>query len=172
MATTTADLAGLPQGDLRLLGSQTAQDLLASTELARLAYVAADGTPRVFPMMFHWTGEELVFATFAGAGKIRALQARPDVAVTIDTMAMPPQVLQLRGRVTVTEVDGVVPEYHLIHLRYGGPEHAEAEIASIDHPGLRMARIALRPSWIGVSDFATRFPGGRTAEQFARRGQA
>jgi Pyridoxamine 5'-phosphate oxidase len=172
MATTIQDLTGLPQGDLRLLDSQTAQHLLASTELARLAYVAADGTPRVFPIMFHWTGEELVFATFAGASKIRALQARPDVAVTIDTLAMPPQVLQLRGRVTVAEMDGVVPEYRLIHLRYGGPEHADAEIANIEQPGLRMARIVLRPDWAGVSDFTSRFPGGLTAEQFARRGQA
>jgi Pyridoxamine 5'-phosphate oxidase len=171
MATTTDGLA-IPQGDLRLLGTETAQHLLTSTELARLAYVAADGTPRVFPMMYHWTGEELVFATFAGAAKIRALRARPDVAVSIDTASMPPQVLLLRGRVTVTEVDGVVPEYRLIHLRYGGQEHADAEIASIDEPGLRMARIALRPAWAGVTDFVTRFPGGLTAGQFARRGRS
>jgi hypothetical protein len=36
MATTmTEDLATLPQGDLRLLGSPTAQRLLAPSELAR-----------------------------------------------------------------------------------------------------------------------------------------
>jgi hypothetical protein len=36
-------------------------------------------------------------------------------------------------------------------------------------PGTRMARVALRPSWVGVLDFQTRFPGGGTAEQFDRR---
>ncbi|WP_370094207.1 pyridoxamine 5'-phosphate oxidase family protein [Streptacidiphilus sp. MAP12-20] len=122
MRPTTEELLTLPQGDLRLLGSETAERLLASTELARLAYVVADGTPRVMPMMFHWTGDELVFSTFAGAHKIAALRARPDVAVTIDTPGPPPQVLQLRGRATATEVDGIVPEYALAHHRYYGPD--------------------------------------------------
>jgi nitroimidazol reductase NimA-like FMN-containing flavoprotein (pyridoxamine 5'-phosphate oxidase superfamily) len=67
----------LPQGDLVLLDSPVAEDLLASTELARLAYVAGDGSPRVFPIMFYWTGSELVMGTFAGASKIAALRARP-----------------------------------------------------------------------------------------------
>src|SRR2546423_15166285 len=104
------DASTLPQGDLRLLDTETARELLASRELARLAYTAADGTPRVFPMLFHWTGEEIVFATFAGARKIAALRARPDVAITIDTAAAPPEVLLLRGRAEVTDVDGIVPE--------------------------------------------------------------
>ncbi|HEY1918821.1 MAG TPA: hypothetical protein VGH27_24885 [Streptosporangiaceae bacterium] len=66
MTTTAADLTGLPQGDLRLLDSQTAQRLLASTELARFAYVAADGTPRVFPIMFYWAGVSDFTARFPG----------------------------------------------------------------------------------------------------------
>jgi acyl-CoA synthetase (AMP-forming)/AMP-acid ligase II len=37
------DPASIPQGDLALLGHEVAQRLLVSTELARLAYVAADG---------------------------------------------------------------------------------------------------------------------------------
>jgi nitroimidazol reductase NimA-like FMN-containing flavoprotein (pyridoxamine 5'-phosphate oxidase superfamily) len=87
----------LPQGDVRLLNSQVAQRLLASKELARLAYVAADGTPRVFPMLFHWTGTEVVLSTFGGA-KVRALRVRPDVAITIDAASTPPEVLLIRGR--------------------------------------------------------------------------
>ncbi|GAA5138843.1 hypothetical protein GCM10023320_73880 [Pseudonocardia adelaidensis] len=31
-----------------------------------------------------------------------------------------PEVLLLRGRAEATEVDGVVPEYALAHIRYGG----------------------------------------------------
>jgi hypothetical protein len=34
-----------------------------------------------------------------------------------------------------------------------------------------MARIAVRPSWVGVLDFTTRFPGGGTADDFAQKGQ-
>jgi hypothetical protein len=40
------DVTVLPQGDVGLLDSAVAQRLLVSTELARLAYVAGDGTPR------------------------------------------------------------------------------------------------------------------------------
>jgi hypothetical protein len=161
----------LPQGDVRLLDSAPAQRLLASTELARLAYVAADDTPRVLPMFFHWTGDELVFATFGGAKKIAALRQRPAIAVTIDSASLPPAALLLRGRATVTEVDGVLPEYALAQSRYVGPELAAASVAEIDQPGLRMARIALRPEWVGVLDFQQRFPGGGTADDFARRGR-
>jgi hypothetical protein len=161
----------VPQGDVRLLDTDVARRLLASTELARLAYVAADGTPRVMPMLFEWTGEELVMSTFAGARKIAALRARPDVAITIDTAGAPPEVLLLRGRVTVTDVEGIVPEYALAQRRYYGDEQAAASLAEVDRPGTRMARIALRPSWAGVIDFQTRFPGGTGAEEFQQRGR-
>lgn len=169
---TTPDVMSLPQGDVRLLTSPVAQRLLASTELARVAYVASDGTPRVFPMLFHWTGSELVLSTFAGGRKIAALRARPAIAVTIDTASTPPQSLLIRGRAVVTDVDGVVPEYVLAQRRYAGPEQGDANIAAINQPGVRMARIAIRPSWVGVLDFQTRFPGGITAEEFDRRGTA
>ncbi len=156
---TTDVLPATPQGELRLLDGGTAQGLLASAELARLAYVAQDGTPRVMPMMFHWTGEEVVFASFAGAHKIAALRARPAVAITIDTAGPPPEVLLIRGRAVVTEVDGLVPEYVLAHHRYYGPEQGARNVAEADVPGTRMVRIAVRPDWAGVLDFTTRFPG-------------
>lgn len=165
------DLGTLPQGDVRLLDSDIAQRLLVSKELARMAYVAADGTPRVFPMMFHWNGSEIVFATFAGAKKIKALRARPDVAVTIDTTGMPPSGLLVRGRVEVTDVDGVAPDYVIVQERYFGREQAAPGLAEIDQPGLRMARIALKPAWVGTFDFMTRMPGGATPEEFANRGR-
>jgi hypothetical protein len=163
--------ANLNQGDVGLLDSEVAKKLLASTELARLAYVAADGTPRVFPMLFHWNGTEVVMSTFAGARKIAALRAKPDVAITIDTSGTPPEVLLIRGRASVTDVDGIVPEYIEAHRRYGGEEQAAAALAEIDHPGTKMARIAVRPDWVGVLDFQTRFPGGGGAEEFQKRGQ-
>lgn len=162
----------IPQGDLRLLDTPVAQRLLTSNVYARYAYVAADGTPRVVPSWFMWTGEELVMPTFIAAPhvrhaafRIRDLRAKPDIAVTIDTDAVPPEALCLRGRVSITDVDGIDPEYAQAAHRYLGVE-AEGYLAMIDQPGTRMARLALRPIWVGVVDFQTRMPsalGGATA---------
>lgn len=158
----------IPQGDTRLLESDTAKALLESAELARLAYTAKDGTPRVLPMLFHWTGDELVLPTFAGTHKLASLRANPAVAVTIDRPGPPPEVLLLRGRVGITEVDGALPEYLAAQTRYYGAEQGKAVAAELDKPGVRMARIGFRPSWVGVLDFRTRFPGG-SAEDFERK---
>ncbi|MFB4289499.1 pyridoxamine 5'-phosphate oxidase family protein [Nonomuraea sp. ATR24] len=162
--------AALPQGDLRLLETGVAQRLLHSTELARVAYVAKDGTPRVFPMLFHWNGAEIVLSTFGGL-KVRALRARPGIAITIDTATTPPSALLIRGNAEVTEVEGIVEEYAAAQRRYAGEEQGAANVAAVDRPGTTMVRIAVRPAWVGVLDFVTRFPGGTTPDEFARRGQ-
>jgi hypothetical protein len=156
----------LPQGDLRLLENDTARRLLGSALPARFAYLALDGTPRVIPTWFHWTGEELVMPTFIAAphvkrpaARIRVLREHPDVAITIDTEGAPNDVLLLRGKATVVDVDGVPPEYVLAARRYLGEEPAATYLAGIDQPGTRMARIAVRPTWVAVIDFRTRLPG-------------
>jgi hypothetical protein len=161
----------LSQGDIGLLETDVAQRLLRSKELARVAYVARDGTPRVFPMLFHWNGSALVLCTFGGA-KIKAMRVRPRVSVCIDASTTPPAVLLLRGEAQVERHEGVVPEYRLAHERYSGVEQAAATIAEIDHPGLLMYRITLTPAWVGVLDFQLRFPGGTNQDEFDRRGQA
>lgn len=155
----------LRQGDLGLLNSDVAQRLLASTIPARLAYVARDGTPRVMPAWFHWTGEVLAMPTFLAAPHVRhaprrlqALRANPDVAVTIDTETWPPEVLTLRGRATLTEVEGIPAEYASAARRYLGEEAARGYLDQIDQPGTRMVRIDIRPAWVGVLDFQTRLP--------------
>ncbi|CAG7647493.1 pyridoxamine 5'-phosphate oxidase family protein [Actinacidiphila bryophytorum] len=169
---TPEQTAALPQGDVALLHSQVAQRLLASRELARVAYVAADGTPRVFPMLFHWNGEEVVLSTFHPARKIAALRARPDVALTVDAATAPPQALLIRGRAEVTDVEGIAPDYRSALRRYAGSDEAgDAQAAAVDGPGVRMARIAVRPLWVGVLDFTTRFPGGSSAAEFDARGR-
>lgn len=151
--------AGIPQGDPRLLGTPTAQRLLNDTTLlARLAYVAKDGAPRLIPMNFLWNGNEVVLAAFAGTYKIADLRARPDVAITIDTADGPPQALMVRGKVTLAEVEGVLPEYATMQRAGRGEEQGNAYVAAIDKPGLRMVRIGLRPAWVGVLDFRERFP--------------
>ena len=56
------------QGDISLLDDPVAQTLLHSTNLARLAYIWRDATPRVVPIWFHWTGPEIVMGTPSGVG--------------------------------------------------------------------------------------------------------
>ncbi len=153
------------QGDLELLDSDIAKGLLNSTIPARMAYVATDGTPRVLPTWFHWGGQELVMGTFIAAphvrhpaARLKALRANPVVAISIDTDQFPPQVLQIRGRVSITEVDGVVEEYAKSAHRYLGDDAATSYLNQINKPGTRMARIALRPTWVGILDFQMRLP--------------
>jgi hypothetical protein len=153
------------QGDLGLLESDVARELLASALPARVAYVARDGTPRVVPSWFHWNGRELVMPTFMAAphirrpaARLRDLRANPAVAISIDTENQPPRVLLLRGRAEVTEVDGVVPEYAASARQYMGEDAGSEYLTAIDQPGTKMARIAVRPTWVGLIDFETRLP--------------
>jgi len=170
MASTSTTNERLPQGDLRLLETDVAQQLLHSAIPARMAFVWTDGTPRVIPTWFHWTGEEIVMATYiAGpdigirhpAARLAALRANPRIALTIDTDTFPPQTLTIRGTATITEVEGLAPEYAAAARRYLGEEAAGSMLASVDQPGTAQARIAVRPDWAGVLDFVTRRPSAQ-----------
>jgi hypothetical protein len=149
------------QGDLALLQDPIAQQLLASREPAQLAYQWMDGTPRVVPIWFTWTGEEIVFGTPPKAPKLKALAANDDVAVTIDdSSSWPYHVLYVRGVATAELHDDVVPEYAQSAARYFGPEQAEAWLAQVS--GRPMVRVAVQPTWAAVLDFETRFPSALT----------
>jgi hypothetical protein len=82
------------------------------------------------------------------------------VAVSIDTETPPAQVLLIRGKAQITEVDGVDPEYAISARQYLGEEAARQLLDMVDQPGTRMARITVRPDWVGLLDFAGgRLPG-------------
>jgi nitroimidazol reductase NimA-like FMN-containing flavoprotein (pyridoxamine 5'-phosphate oxidase superfamily) len=68
---------------------EVARDLLGSPVIARLAYTWRDGSPRVVPMWFHWTGEDLLMGAPPNSPKMRVLAERPQVAVAIDTVDWP-----------------------------------------------------------------------------------
>jgi hypothetical protein len=139
-----------------------AGDLLRSPAAAHLAYVAKDGTPRVAPVGFHWTGAELVVATGVHAPKVAALRASPDVALTIDAGDTPSgaRSLSVRGRAQITVVDGVVEEYLAAARRGMDPDgYAQFEQACRQMYD-QMARIAITPTWARFFDFGTgRIPG-------------
>jgi hypothetical protein len=138
-----------------------ARDLLRSTSAAHLAYLATDETPRVIPVGFFWTGEQFIVATATTSPKVRALSARPKVALAIDAGDTPEsaRALSIRGRASVEIVDGVVPEY-LAAARQTMDAQAAAQFeqqvrAMYD----QQARIAITPEWVRFYDFgAGRMP--------------
>jgi hypothetical protein len=149
------------QGGVELLEDPVAQELLQTGWLARLSYTWTDGTPRVVPIGFHWNGSEVVMVTGQHAPKMRALKDGSRVAVTIDTEEFPNKVLLLRGPVTIESSDGLSEEWIAYTRRGLGEESAEQFV------GLAQAfpaeyqpnqKIRLRPDWVGIIDFQTRFP--------------
>ena len=154
------DVMDIKRGDPALLDHPIAQQLLQATIPARLAYIALDGTPRVVPMQFHWTGQELVLTCWPDDPKAAALRAHPAVAVTIDTTEPPFRVLQIRGTATVTVVDGTSPEMAAAATRYMGPEAGRTWMEQAARLSPQTVRIGVRPTWVDVLDFETRLPGG------------
>jgi len=152
----------MAKGGSDLLHDPIAQDLLASSIPARLAYVWTDGTPRVVALWFHWNGSELVMSTFGGAPKLKALRSGDRVAVVIDTNDPPNRMLSIRGPVQVSAVSGVIAEYASAAIRYLGPEYAEGYIRSLP-ADVPMARIAVQPEEVVLLDFETRFPSALRA---------
>jgi nitroimidazol reductase NimA-like FMN-containing flavoprotein (pyridoxamine 5'-phosphate oxidase superfamily) len=138
-----------------------ARDLLASATLVRLAYSGSDGSPRVVPIGFYWNGTEIVVCTAAIAPKVKALSARPDVALTIDVGDSPAEArsLLVRGLARVDIVDGVPDEFLEASKKVMDadqfPEFERQVRATYD----RMARISVEPRWARFYDFgAGRIP--------------
>ena len=106
------------KGGTELLQDPVAQELLASRIPARLAYTWTDGSPRVVPIWFHWTGDQFVLGSPPKAPKLKALAADPGVALTIDDNAWPYKVMLVRRHSRVELLDDVGPEYELAATRY------------------------------------------------------
>ncbi len=150
------------------MADPVAQRLLNAPILARLAYVARDGTPRVIPVGFHWNNTTIVIGTVPGSAKVKALQANPAVALTIDTgpPTWPPNVLLVRGTATVTLVDGVFSEYVAAAKRVIPVEEFGKWEAGVRALYDQMARIDITPTWVKIHDFETRIP--QAVEDLAR----
>ena len=142
-----------------VLSKPLSQELL-KRDMARLAFVAKDGTPRVLPIAIYWNGSEIVMCTSKNARKVAALERNPDVALTIDTEAHPPKVLLLRGKAELDPVDGIPSEYYETSGTYEmTPEQRqewEKEIEATYVDG--MVRIVVRPTWAKLIDFETTLP--------------
>lgn len=146
------------QSRLERLNDPVAQELLHSTIPARLAYVWHDGTPRVVPIWFHWTGEDIVVAGPPDAPKVAAIEASPDVALTIDGTEWPYKALLIRGTAVVETVSGIADEYAAAATRYFGAEQGEQWVGMVGSLLDESARIAIRPTHVTILDFTERFP--------------
>ncbi len=167
METDGLDWSQVRPGTPALLAHPIAQELLQSVLPARLAYIAHDGTPRVVPMQFHWTGSEIVLSSWPDDPKVAALQAQPRVALTLDTTEPPFRVLQIRGMAEVDVIAGVSAEMEAASMRYMGSEGGRAWVDEVGRLSSHMARIAVRPEWVDVLDFETRVPGGMARRRSA-----
>jgi len=112
----------------------------------------------VVPIWFYRTGEEVVMAGPPDAPKVDAIRANPAVALTVDGNDWPYPVLPIRGMATVEIVDGVAPEYAAAARKHFGEEQGNAWVGQVGQMLAQMARIAVRPEWVCVLDFQTRFP--------------
>lgn len=148
------------RGDLALLDHPVARALLQAAIPARLAYIALDGTPRVVPMQFHWTGADIALSCWPDDPKVAAIRAHPAVALTIDTAEPPYRVLQIRGTADVQVIDGVSAEMAAAATRYMGPEAGQGWVQQAARLSPQTIRISVRPSWVDVLDFESRLPGG------------
>ena len=132
---------------------------LLNRDLARLAYVAKDGTPRVVPIAFTWNGTEAVMCTSTNAPKLASLRRNPAVALTIDTEVHPPKILLLRGDAVLDEVQGIPDEYLQMNGTYEMTAEQriewEAEVRDLYHG---MVRIVVTPTWVKLIDFETTLP--------------
>ncbi|MFE4462574.1 pyridoxamine 5'-phosphate oxidase family protein [Nocardia tengchongensis] len=141
-----------------ILERPISQELLAR-DLLRMAYVAADGTPRNIPIAFTWNGEQIVVCTTKNAAKVPALRRNPRVALTIDTEVHPPRILLIRGRAELEVVEGIPEEYLQINGSYEMSDAQrvewEAEVRSL-YDG--MVRIVITPTWVKLIDFENTLP--------------
>lgn len=150
-----------------ILNRPLSRELLAR-DLARLAYVAKDATPRTIPIAFTWNGSQIVLCTSKNAPKLPSLRANPAVALTIDTEVHPPKILLIRGRAELDAVDGIPDEYLEMNGTYQmSPEQRvewEREVRSL-YDG--MVRIVVTPTWAKLIDFETTLP--TAVEELARQ---
>ena len=104
-----------------------------------------------------WTSEN--------TAKVRALEAHPQVALTIDTTGFPPHVLLVRGVAALETFEGVPEDY--FRTASVDEQHRQAWEAEVRSLYRRVVRIAVRPEWVKLLDFETTLPSA--VEELARQ---
>jgi hypothetical protein len=90
--------------------------------------------------------------------KVNVLPDNSKVALTIDRDEFPYHALLIRVTAHVETVEGVTPEYESCAERYFGPEQGQRWVEGVRQMSSHMTRISVRPEWVSILDFETRFP--------------
>ena len=96
---------------------------------------------------------DLDCADFANRGHDRS-----KIALTIDRDEFPYHALLVRGTAHVETVEGVTPEYEACAERYFGEEQGREWVEGVRQMSPQMTRISVKPEWVSILDFETRFP--------------
>jgi PPOX class probable F420-dependent enzyme len=82
-----------------------ARQLLTAPNIGNLGFHGLDGYPRVIPVWFTFTGDEVHVASPPNAYKSRALRADPRAVLTVSTPTAPYHVVSASGPVEVQVMD-------------------------------------------------------------------
>ncbi len=126
--------------------------------MARLAYVALDGTPRVVPVSYLWKDWRIVVFTIPTSAKVDALRRNPAVALTIDYDGQPSRALLIRGRAEIEVVDGVPQDYVDASLKTQFARGSEDFAGQVEAMYDSMAKITVEPTWARLNDFENTLP--------------
>ena len=143
---------------IAVLNDPVSQKLLHAPIPARLAFTGLDGAPRVLPIAYLWRDDTVVMATATTAAKVRALRAKPRVALTIDTEGYPPNILLLRGTAEMETVDGVPDDFLAATHKSLDPSQWDAFDQDVQATYPQMVLITVWIDWAKVLDFETRIP--------------
>lgn len=135
-----------------------ARALLLRPLIGNLGFNGLDGNPRVIPVWFTFTGDEVQVASPPDAYKCRALRADPRAMISVSTHTAPYDVVSISGNVQIDVIEeperiAFVSE---VAVRYLGEEGGRRYIDSWikgGHPGpgdlLRLPAGRVRYSQIG-----------------------
>jgi len=98
--------------------------LLSEPNIGNLGFLGLDGYPRVIPVWFKFTGDEIQVASPPDAYKCRALRADSRAAFTVSTPKTPYHVVSATGQVVVEAIEEPdrIAFVREIAERYLGPE--------------------------------------------------
>ena len=109
---------------------------------AKLAVVAADGSPRVAPIWVALDGDEIVFNTGKENAKGKALRRDPRVALCWDDERPPHSFVIVHGTASITEEPDELRRWAtIIGGRYMGADRAEEYGARNGVPGELLVRV-------------------------------
>ena len=146
------------QGSVALLQEPLALELLAAGIPAHLAYTWKDGTPRVVPMWFHWTGDAIAMVCPPDSSKLKVIKDGTPVTVSIDYEAWPARLLSVRGTATTQSIEGEAEFYDEMVRKYLG-DGTDDWRAMYRKLCPTVVQLIITPEWVSLIDVAhNRFP--------------